>query len=371
MKYIILSLIMLLLPTPAHAHKIADSYLRMQIDGKSIRGEWDIALYDLAKTAGLDDQQKNDRPFLKNFALDHLHVSLGGSRCALHPIDPLPSDTLNGNVPDLVFEGECAATISKLTIDYSPYLIIDPQYACLAAITSGASTYSGQLSAQKPYFVFEAGTVDKWQQFKDYLHEGIWHIWLGYDHILFLTSLLLSAAFVLRKEDHTWQPRDGFTGTFLQVLKIVTAFTLAHSITLSLVIFDIISLPSRFVESTIALSIAIAAANNLRPVLHKRLWLLTFCFGLIHGMGFAGALKELGLPDNARWIALVAFNLGVEIGQVSIVIAVLPLIYRMRHSTVYRHTIFRIISGLIIAIALIWFTQRAFGLTLLKGVFGE
>ena len=287
------------------------------------------------------------------------------------PSKQQPEDTLNGIIPDLVFEGECAATISKLTVDYSPFLVIDPQYGCLAAITSGDSTYSGQFSAQRPYVVFQAGKVDQWQQFRDYLHEGIWHIWLGYDHILFLTSLLLSAAFILRKEDHTWQPRDGFTGTFLQVLKIVTAFTLAHSITLSLVIFNIISLPSRFVESTIALSIAIAAANNLRPVLHKKLWLLTFCFGLIHGMGFATALKELGLPDNARWIALVAFNIGVEIGQVSIVIGVLPFIYWMRRSAVYRRYIFRIISGLIIAISLIWFTQRAFELTLLKGVFGQ
>ena len=366
--YIILGLIMLLYPVTVEAHKIADSYLRLQIDGKTIRGEWDIALYDLAKTAGLDDQQKGDVGFLKNFALDHLHVS-SGNRCTLKPTEATPADSLNGRDPDLVFTGECETTISKLTIDYSPYLIIDPQYACLVAITSGGSSYSGALSVQKPYFVFQAGVVSQWQQFKDYLHEGIWHIWLGYDHILFLTSLLLSAAFVLK--DHTWQPRDGFTGTFLQVLKIVTAFTLAHSITLSLVIFDVISLPSRFVESTIALSIAIAAANNLRPVLHKRLWLLTFCFGLIHGMGFAGALKELGLPDNARWIALLAFNLGVEIGQVSIVIGVLPLIYWVRHSTVYRRNIFRIISGLIIAIALIWFTQRAFALTLLQSLLGD
>jgi hypothetical protein len=360
-----LFLVILFFISPAHAHKIADTYLRIQVKGSTIRGEWNISLDDLAKTAGLSDKR-----FMKNFALDHLHISTGDNRCTLHSIAPKPKDTLNGTAPDIVFEGECATTISKLTVDYSPFLTIDPLYATLAAITSGTSTWSGQLSMQKPIVVFQAGKVDPWQEFKDYLHEGIWHIWLGYDHILFLISLLLSAAFVLGK-NHTWEPRDGFTGTFVQVLKIVTAFTLAHSITLSLVIFDIISLPSRFVESTIALSIAIAAANNLRPVLHKKLWQLAFCFGLIHGMGFASALKELGLPDNARWTALVAFNLGVEIGQVSIVAVTLPFIYRMRRSAFYRHYIFKIMSTLIIAIALIWFTQRAFGLTLLKGVFGE
>ena len=368
---IILVLTLLLCSVPAEAHKIADSYLRMQVNGKEIRGEWDIALYDLGKTAQLDAAALNDRQNLKKFALDHLHISVGnGSPCSLHPIEATSEDKLNGNEPDLVFTGECEETISKLTIDYSPYLVIDPQYGCLAAITSGSNTYSASLSAQKPYLVFDASAVDKWQQFKDYLHEGIWHIWLGYDHILFLTSLLLSAAFVLKKEDHTWKPRKSFPETFLQVLKIVTAFTIAHSVTLSLVIFDVISLPSRFVESSIALSIAIAASNNLRPMLHKRLWLLTFCFGLIHGMGFAGALKELGLPDNAKWLALVGFNLGVEIGQVAIVCAVLPFIYWVRHVPIYRHVIFRIISGLIIAMALIWFTQRAFNIALFKGLFG-
>ena len=123
-------------------------------------------------------------------------------------------------------------------------------------------------------------------------------------------------------------------------------------------------------ESGIALSIAIAATNNLRPTLSRGLWVLTFCFGLIHGMGFADALKELGLPDNARWLALMAFNIGVEVGQVSIVTAVLPILYWMRHKPVYRRVILRVISLLIIAVALIWFTQRAFEITLLKGMLG-
>ena len=87
-------------------------------------------------------------------------------------------------------------------------------------------------------------------------------------------------------------------------------------------------------------------------------------------MGFADALKELGLPENARWIALLAFNLGVEVGQVSIVTAVLPLLYWMRHKVIYRRVILRVVSSLVIAVALIWFTQRAFGIVIFKGVLG-
>jgi len=353
-------LLILLLPINAQAHAVAKNFIQLQVEGNTVHGQWTISLDDLAQTAKLANR---DPAFLQSFALEHLPISADGKPCTLTP--DVPQER-----PDLAFIATCPAPVSKLTVDYGPFLKLDPLYATLISVSEGDSTYSGRLSARKPSIIFVAGTIGQWQEFKEYLHEGMWHIWLGYDHILFLTSLLLSAAFILGK-DHTWQPRDGFTGTFIQVLKIVTAFTVAHSITLSLVMFDIIALPSRFVESCIALSIAIAAANNLRPVLHKKLWLLTFCFGLIHGMGFASALKELGLPDNARWVALAAFNLGVEIGQVSIVAVVLPFIYAMRRSVTYRRFVFPIISALIIAIALIWFTQRAFNLTLLNGVFGE
>jgi hypothetical protein len=368
-KYLLLICIALILfPGSAGAHKISDSYLRLSIEGRTIRGEWDIALYDLAATAGfLKEVGDNDGPVLRDFALSHLLITSGSSRCTFH-VNTTTPEREDGTSPDVRFEGECPENITSLTIDYSPFLVIDPQYRELVNINFNNNTYTTALSAQKPFTNFQLGSVDRLQQFKDYLREGVWHIWLGYDHILFLLSLLLSAAFVLR--DGQWQPRDGFTGTFIQVLKIVTAFTVAHSITLSLVIFDVISLPSRLVESAIALSIVIAAANNLHPLLHKRLWLLTFCFGLIHGMGFAGALKELGLPDNARWIALIAFNLGVEIGQITIVLAALPVIYRLRHNLLYRHVILRVMSGLIIAMALLWFVQRAFAIVLLKGMLG-
>ena len=345
-----------------------DSYLRLHIDGKTIRGEWNIDLYNLAITAGLNDKAKNSQHTLRGFALDHLLISADSGNCTLHidkKSDNEPDDVISSY---LSFEGECPLKINSLTIDYSPFLGIGLQHGALVYLATGQNDYTAALSAQNYSFTFQIGGADRWQQFGNYLHEGVWHIWLGYDHILFLFSLLLSAAFIVR--DGEWQPREDFTGAFVQVLKIVTSFTIAHSITLSLVIFGAISLPSRLVESVIALSIAVAAANNLRPVLHQKLWLLTFGFGLIHGMGFANALQELGLPNSARWMALVAFNLGVEIGQVSIVVLILPVIYWMRRFAIYRRLILRIVSAQIIAVALLWFTQRAIAVTLLKGILG-
>ena len=371
MKKAVLCLFLLLslLPaTAAQAHKINASYLRIDITGAEIKGTWDIALYDLSNTAGLPNKTPEDIEAVKKFALDHLLVSEGADRCDLTLRAPSAKEQRDENLASLLFEGECPAPVARLTVDYSPFLAIDPQYEAMTNIMVSGQTYTSPLSAQNPRFSF-GESVSFWEQFRTYLREGVFHIWTGYDHILFLVSLLLSAAFTL--ENGVWKPRDGFMGCFIQVVKIVTAFTIAHSITLGLVIFNVIDLPSRLVESTIAFSIAVAASNNLRPLVYGGLWMVTFCFGLIHGMGFASALKELGLPDNAKWAALVAFNLGVEGGQLTVVAAVLPFIYRARKSEFYRRVVFRVLSVLIILMAMLWFTQRVFEIKLLGGIFGD
>jgi hypothetical protein len=145
-----------------------------------------------------------------------------------------------------------------------------------------------------------------------------------------------------------------------EVLKVVTAFTLAHSITLSLAALQIISLPSRLVESTIAASVVFAALNNLRGTIESKRWVMAFCFGLIHGFGFASVLADLGLPQGALVLALVGFNLGVEVGQLAIVAAFLPIAFLLRGTGFYRRGVLTFGSALIALIALWWFVQRAF-----------
>ena len=114
------------------------------------------------------------------------------------------------------------------------------------------------------------------------------------------------------------------------MFKVVTAFTVAHSITLSLAALGVISLPSRLVESAIAASVVLAALNNVCPVVYGGRWIIAFCFGLIHGFGFASVLTDLGLPQDSLLLALVAFNLGVELGQLAIVAVFLPIAYALR-----------------------------------------
>jgi hypothetical protein len=148
-------------------------------------------------------------------------------------------------------------------------------------------------------------------------------------------------------------------------LKIVTAFTLAHSITLSLATLGVFSLPSRWVESAIAASVVLAALNNLWPLFHGRRWAMAFAFGLIHGFGFASVLADLGLPQGTLALALVGFNVGVEIGQLAIVAAFLPLAFMLRDTRFYQRGVFVGGSAAIAMLAALWFAERAFALKLL------
>lgn len=200
-----------------------------------------------------------------------------------------------------------------------------------------------------------------------YVREGVTHIAEGTDHILFLVSLLLVSVWRRAgQEDDVgkvpgwgWLPRERWRGTIGEVLRLVTAFTLAHSITLALAAFGVVSPPSRWVESLIALSVLLAALDNLWPLLHAPRWVVVFAFGLVHGFGFAGAMQDLGLSrENLAW-PLLGFNLGVELGQLMLVAVVLPLAFSLRRSAFYRLAVVRPGSVAIAALALLWLYQRA------------
>jgi hypothetical protein len=207
--------------------------------------------------------------------------------------------------------------------------------------------------------VFELDHPSPWSAFIEYLRAGIWHIWSGIDHLLFLLSLLLPAVLVRRQS--RWEAVPIAAPAFANIVKVVTAFTLAHSMTLSLAAFDVIRLPSRLTESVIAASIIVAALNNVFPRVTEGRWRIAFAFGLLHGFGFASVLAEMGLPKGARLVSLVAFNLGVEAGQLAVVLAVMPLAYVLRSTAFYRRGVMPWGSSAIAALALVWFMQRALG----------
>jgi len=199
-----------------------------------------------------------------------------------------------------------------------------------------------------------------WREFLQFGREGVWHIWIGYDHILFLISLLLPA--VLWWKAGKWEAVASFREVLHEVVSIITAFTLAHSITLSLAALELVTLPSRWVESVIAGSVVLAALHNLFPIIQVRRWIVGLVFGLIHGFGFASVLADLGLPTSSMFVALAGFNIGVEVGQLAIVGAFLPFAYAVRHSWAYRYLAVQFGSVCIAGLAFIWFMERSLDL---------
>ena len=173
----------------------------------------------------------------------------------------------------------------------------------------------------------------------EFLKLGIVHIFVGYDHIAFLVGLLLTG------------------GSALAIVKIVTAFTAAHSVTLSLAALDVVTLSPVIVEAGIALSLVYIAAENLFTRKRQGRWLVSFLFGLVHGFGFAAVLKELALPSSALVASLVTFNLGVEIAQVAIVAVVVPALYGLTRTRLHA-PLARMASAVILSLGLFWLYQR-------------
>ena len=186
---------------------------------------------------------------------------------------------------------------------------------------------------------------------------GVWHILIGTDHILFLVALMLPA--VLVRSEQGWKPVAGFREALLNIVMIVSFFTIAHSITLSLAALDVVNLSSRVVESIIAGSIAVAALANLMPRLRVREWSIAFLFGLFHGFGFASVMGDIGLGREHMVLSLLGFNVGVELGQLAIVCVTFPILFALRNTRWYP-IILRVGSVFLIAVALVWLYERAF-----------
>ena len=214
------------------------------------------------------------------------------------------------------------------------------------------------LSPQQPTQTLDLSNSTLWRGFLALVRLGVWHIWIGIDHILFLVALILPS--VLQRERGRWRPAPSFGRALVKILTIVTCFTVAHSITLSLAALGVVDLPSRVVESVIAASITIAALHNLWPVARVNEAAIAFVFGLFHGFGFASVLGELGLGTDHLVLSLLGFNVGVEIGQVAVIAAMFPLLFLTRRWRVYTLAL-RAGSVGLMAIGLLWTAERAMG----------
>ena len=377
----------------AQAHKPSDSYLSLTLAppgpaastmaSVALSGRWDIALRDLDFAIGLDadgdgqitwGEVRARHADIAAYAQARLSVQADGAPCAMTVGAQMVDEHTDGTYSVLPLQFACGtgAAPATLDVDYRLFADIDPQHRGLLNLSAAGLTRTAVLGPQAAQQSFALAESGGWRQFGSYAQEGVWHIWVGFDHILFLLSLLLPAVLIWQGAHRPngssrgrWAPVGTFREALWDVLRIVTAFTVAHSITLSLATLGYVTLPSRLVESAIAASVVLAALNNVRPVFQGRRWAVAFVFGLIHGFGFASVLADLGLPQDALVLALLGFNLGVEAGQLAIVTVFLPLAFALRRTLFYRRVVLWGGSLLIALLAAVWLAERALNLKLM------
>jgi hypothetical protein len=373
----VIVLIAMLWSAFAHAHKPSDSYLTLRTapDRAEVTGQWDIALRDLEYALGIDGngdgvitwgELRERQQAVQQYALAHLSVGRPDAKttepCPLDFNQLLIDEHVDGTYAVLRFRAVCAAVPEQIAVRYSLLFDVDPNHRGLLDVQSPRGNQAVVLSPAAPEFVTSATRSGRANALATFIREGVSHILQGYDHILFLITLLLPAVVLLR--DGRWEPHTSLRDAVLDVAKVVTAFTLAHSLTLSIAVLGWITLPSRFVESAIAFTVVLGALNNLYPIVTRRRWIAAFVFGLIHGFGFASVLADLGLQGADLGLALLGFNVGVESGQLGIVVLLIPAAYLARTTLFYRRVFMPAGAVLICALAGYWFVERAFELNL-------
>lgn len=400
---IVISLFIITIPQYVQAHAPNQSYIFFYIYENEINGIVEITTDDLNKALklGLERGMSIEAltpylPQIKDYILRNIAFS---SATGNHPIH-FNETTLfvSGNLGDYVqlhFSLEKLTEIpATLDIRYEILFDTDPTHQGLmviaehwkAGIIDNEAMVSLVFSADDRNKTLAIAEGSLFQGFEMMVNLGMHHIWIGIDHILFLLALILPSVLrrLLGEEKlalataskpgflsdigNGWKPVKGFKPAFIYIVKIVTFFTIAHTITLSLAALQIVNLPSRIVESVIALSIALAALQNIYPIFKGNDWLIAFGFGLFHGFGFASVLGEIGLGGQYMTLTLFGFNVGVEIGQIVIICLIFPVLYLLRNLKLYPKFLI-LCSILLILISLYWFTERFFEVDLLLGKF--
>jgi hypothetical protein len=350
------------------AHSLSASYLTVNTDGEpsQLTGRWEIAFADLQTLLDLDIDGNGAVTWGEVMArsariaavtLPGLDLRQGGIRCPATARALQLNQRTDGYYAVLGFVASCSARSGDLQVAERLFFERDRTHRTVLAVHRGESHAAAVLTPDEPAWHADPSAGGRLAVLRKFVAEGIWHIWVGYDHLAFLLLLLLPV--VLRGEGRNWASARDARTVLCSALRIVTAFTLAHSLTLSLAALGVVTPPDKPVEMAIAGSVAVAGLLNLFPPAARFAAAIAFGFGLLHGFGFAGALRELGLERGAVGVPLAGFNLGVEMGQLAIVAAVLPLLYVARSARFYRYRLVPVVSIGVGLLALGWLIERA------------
>ena len=354
----------------ASAHQTAVKYLDVHVEGGELAIEIRAQPTDVTRPLGLADdavptveQALAGAPQVLPYVHAWLAIRNGDAPCAAGPAT-ITRAAADARFLAIRWHVHCDAAVDRLVLDLDGFFAVDTTHEMLLNLTTpdadpydttidaDASPLSLTLSEDRP------STVAAW------IWQGMWHIYSGYDHVSFVLALLLVLA-ISRGPDGAWRVRP-LVPALRATATVITAFTIAHSLTLISASMGWVRLPSRFVETMIAVSIAYTAIENIvKPDVRWR-YVLTFGFGLIHGLGFASVLSVL-LPPDQVVVPLLEFNLGVELGQLSIVLVALPLFALLAHlagAPRYRRIVMPCLSGLIALFGVKWTIERVFRIAL-------
>ena len=356
----------------AQAHRLSDAVLRLSLDGRRLSGRIDVPIRDLALVLPLDSdadgsvtwaELRTSAPALRNLIDRDLALQVA-STSVVWRFGELQVAEVAGEACASLPLGALLPAPGELRVRYELLFATDPQHRGLLTFEEGGRASTFVFAPARTEFVSAFGFPDSPgapapSSFPHFVAEGTHHIWIGLDHVLFLLALLLPS--VMARRNARGVPVEGFGGVTTGVLRTITAFTVAHSLTLALAALDLVRVPSRAVETVIAASVAVAALNNLIPFFRERTWWVAFGFGLVHGFGFASVLSDLQLPAAALVRGLLGFNLGVELGQLAIVAVFLPVAFALRRGWFYRRLILQTGSVAILVTALVWAFERGTG----------
>lgn len=365
--------------TQLSAHVSGENYLFLEFLEGSIRARVEIKVEDLANKLELDTEENGKISLAKlekttaavdAYVQQHLSIAPSGGPAYEYEIDRMTFFEGEGGWAQYYFTVPTSPLPEFLDIEMTTLMENDRMHRALVVTEKGqwpsddyemniAMVFSESNSMQTLDVQNPPSVQTPWSM----IWQGVLHIWIGIDHILFLVALALPI--VLVKQSNVWQPSKGLRHTLGKLIKIVTVFTIAHSITLALASLGFVQLPSRLVESVIALSIALVAINNIIGRSPKTSLLVTFLLGLFHGLGFASVMADLPFRiaelQNLLLIVL-AFNFGVELGQLGILVVLFPVIFALRKSSLYVPVVLKGGSVVLVLIAGYWFVERAFAL---------
>lgn len=371
----VLACVLLCWVSIASAHQSSTAYLSMatQPDGESLTVEYRLALRDLALLLPLDhnqDQQitwqelSSQQTAFDQLLQDQLRFSVAGTTCGIQSREPLLIEQMAGQTYVVQPLDTTCSNVDQL--DYRLLKDIDSNHRLLIS-RSRENGQTQNLLVAPTQIELSMDEHSILQTMRQFVIEGTHHLLIGADHLLFLFCILLPAVYQTRQDRKAkFIPVEQPITALKQVIWVATAFTVAHSITLTVATLQWVQLPAQWVESVIAGSIVVAALMNIFGA-QRRQVALAFGFGLVHGFGFANVLSDLPLQPLERFTALLSFNLGIELGQLVCILVFMPFALMLRRSNFYRWGIFTAGSLLAALIALLWMLQRIFEWNLIAG----